>query len=168
MRVLKSKKLEQYSNIAVIVVAIIFIAWFAETRFAVHKAPAPVASPIGKKISLASVSLAPENVVLGLSTVCHFCQMNTGLYKRLAGMQERGKISVIAVIPQEESEAKEYLAKDGLETNLLAGRSLSDFYINGTPTILLVDSKGIVRKAWMGALNQPQQNKVVDAIKHGF
>ncbi|HEV2417733.1 MAG TPA: hypothetical protein VGX94_08020 [Terriglobia bacterium] len=170
MKLPDSKALDRYSNLAVIIVAFVFIAWFVESHFIARRVITPNTSPVGKRINLSSVSQPPalENVVLGLSTVCHFCQMNTDLYKHLAGMEAPGRISVVAVIPQSESEAKQYLAKDGLQASFLAGKPLSTYDITGTPTILLLDSKGIIRKAWIGALTPTQQNDVISTVQHGF
>lgn len=170
MKLPNAKTVEGWSNVAVIVAVVIFIAWFAENHFATKRLPIPKANLVGKHIALSSVIRPParENVLLGLSTVCHFCQMNTDLYKHLAEMDAPGRVSVVAVIPQSEAEAKQYLAKDGLQAGLVAGTPLSNFHISGTPTILLVDSTGVIRKAWVGALDPAQQRDVISSVRNGL
>jgi hypothetical protein len=59
---------------------------------------------------------------------------------------------------------KEYLTKIGVRVDDLKSASLSEIAVTGTPTVLLVDSKGIVRNVWVGKLSQARQSEVFSAI----
>jgi hypothetical protein len=39
--------------------------------------------------------------------------------------------------------------------------------IGGTPTLLLVDSNGIVQKVWLGKLSETKEKEVMDQSRRG-
>jgi hypothetical protein len=68
---------------------------------------------------------------------------------------------LIAVLPQPIDEGKEYLDGLGVEVDDIKQLGLSSIDVRGTPTILLVDQKGVIIKTSTGKLPQDQQDDVI-------
>jgi hypothetical protein len=63
----------------------------------------------------------------------------------------------LAILPNSVDEARKYLQYLELPIENVQAGSLSSYKISGTPTVLYVDSQGIVRSAWFGAA--PEREK---------
>ncbi|MGH9581383.1 MAG: peroxiredoxin family protein [Bryobacteraceae bacterium] len=107
-----------------------------------------------------------HTVLLALSTHCHFCSESAPFFSQLSG--ESGKaFKIIAVLPQPLPEARDYLNREGVRVDQVRELSLDQVGVVGTPTMLLVNSGGIVTKAWVGKLDPEQQKQAVKAILAG-
>jgi hypothetical protein len=77
----------------------------------------------------------------------------------------KGKINVIAVLPQSKPEAEAYLTKEGLVPGVqTASASLASIGVLGTPTLLLLDSSGKVKASWVGELPEAAQRDLLSKL----
>lgn len=165
MSFLKDKNLERITNIAVVIVAVLFVVGFFRHDFAAHKTLSR--SFHAHKLQLASITEAPAklNIVLGISTECPFCEKNVGFYKKLSGLEKPGRLAFYTIFPQTKNEAKSYLQKKGIHPTGVISSSLAKYQINGTPTLVLVNDRGKVLQSWVGTLNSSKQAEVVRQIQ---
>ena len=83
-------------------------------------------------------------------------------YKELTA-KSRGRLNVVAVLPQPQAEAKKFLQDAGVEANQVVTATPDAVGVRGTPTVLLVDGNGKVKQAWAGRLDQEGQENLLAA-----
>jgi len=67
-------------------------------------------------------------------------------------------------MPQPVEAAQEYLKSMGIITDEVRQLGLDSIGVRGTPTLLLVNSSGVVERAWVGKLNRDQEQAVLDVL----
>ncbi len=166
MDVRKGSGLERASNIAVILVAIVVLFSIVRHEF-FHPSLNNNASLKGTRVQMAAITMAPAkvNLVLGISTVCHFCEQNVPFYQQLSTLESPGKLAFFTVFPQSATEATDFLNQKAIHPTGVVSSQLSKYKITGTPTLLLVDASGKVKEAWVGALDTPRQADVIKTIR---
>jgi thioredoxin-related protein len=165
------KKIELFANIAIIVVALILgVVLVKRYLFTNTQSATPTASRIqpGTKVQMADVdwSKSPQTLVLVISDTCHFCTESAGFYQRLA--QEKTKhegTRMIAVLPQDVSRGQAYLSKLGVAVDEVRQSPLSAIGVAGTPTLLLIDGKGVLKQSWVGKLPTAQETEVLSQFQ---
>jgi hypothetical protein len=161
------KRLEIAVNISLLC-AFIMVAALAGQRFWSARTNARTASPeIGTKVSLAGAdwSKSDRNLVLALSTTCHFCSESAPFYKELVhDAAERG-IQIIAVLPQAQSASRSYLDGLGIHVQNIFQSSLDSVEAKATPTLLIVDKAGTINKAWVGKLESQREKQVIASLQ---
>jgi hypothetical protein len=159
-----TKRLEIAVNISILC-AFLMVAALAAQRFW-NSRPRPHPS-IGEKISLPGVdwSRSRQNLVLALSTTCHFCSESASFYKRLIPDATDHGTRVVAVLPQPVNASRSYLDNLGVPVPQIFQGSLDSIDVGGTPTLLLVDANGKIRKAWAGKLEPEREDEVVASLR---
>jgi hypothetical protein len=71
---------------------------------------------------------------------------------------------MVAIFPDSAEAVEDVVHSQGLQVQALSGVSLERLKIDATPTLLLVDSKGMVLKAWIGVLSPRQELEVIKAM----
>ena len=167
-----SKRLELVANVAIILVAITLVAVLAKrfifTRGNQTETTDQVQSNVGTKISQLDIdwSKSDKNLVLMISNTCHFCTESAPFYKRL--VQERAQhdtFRLAAVLPQPVSDGQTYLNKLGVDIPEIKQMSPGAVRIRGTPTLLLVNSAGVVTEEWLGKLPPEKENEVLSRLR---
>jgi hypothetical protein len=128
----------------------------------------PVTDPIGHKLSIPGVDWIrnQRTLVLALQTTCHFCSESGPFYQEL--VRERGKFGntrILAVLPQTVGESSAYLRTLGVAVDDVKQYTLSEIGVKGTPTLLLVDSEGVVTEAWTGRLQSLAEREVFGRLQ---
>jgi len=130
--------------------------------------PAVAAASVGSSLKgqLPGVDWSKNGrtLVLAISTQCHFCKESTPFYRRLEQEVGRG-VKMVAVLPQPAAEAEQYLKNEGVRVDQVRQVSLGTIGVRGTPTILLVDGKGVVTKLWTGKLQAQAEDEVLAALR---
>jgi hypothetical protein len=67
---------------------------------------------------------------------------------------------LVAILPQSLEQGSAYLNQLGISVDEIREFRLDRIGVQGTPTIILVDRSGIVKKTWVGKLS-PQEELVV-------
>lgn len=165
-----SLSLERLSNLAVIAVAVVVVAAFVRHEFLPRKSLAPVTAQsfVGKHIQLAGLppSAGGRRLLLGISTTCHFCAENADFYRTLSGARQQDGLQLVALLPEPSPESTAYLQNKGITVDRVLSEPLADANIDSTPTLLLLDSTGTVKQAWIGALNKRSQQDVLNSLRH--
>jgi hypothetical protein len=117
---------------------------------------------LGKTISLPGVQFPKDHnsLVIAVSTGCHFCKDSLPFYKELS-VESQGKVGLVAVLPQPQSEARAFLDQAGIATSQVVSANLDTIGVRGTPTVLLVDGNGKVKAAWVGLLDEKGQQEIL-------
>jgi hypothetical protein len=152
-------KLEATASVAFIGVAVLLSAALIKAYFL----PAPsrsiprAAVAGGAATSLVGASLKDRipgvdwskngrTLVLAISTQCHFCKDSTPFYRKLEAQGGKGM---------------------GVHVDQVKQAGLGEIGVSGTPTMLLVNSSGIITKIWVGMLQPEAQEQVLSVLKKG-
>lgn len=166
------KKIEITANIAIIAVAIM-VGGVLVQKYVLSPKPQPLPSqplpsvPIGTKLSLPDIDWAKNNrtLVLALQTGCHFCTESGPFYQRLVAEASNRNIPLIAVLPQSAEEGRKYLSDLNVAIKDVRRATLNSVGVRGTPTLLLVNSKGEVADGWIGKLQPDKESTVLKSLQ---
>jgi hypothetical protein len=166
------KKTELLANIAIIVVALLLCGILVKRYILPGNEAAPAQSldpriPAGTKAALPGVDWAKhgETLVFVLSRDCRYCTQSAPFYQRLTREAAgRPGLYLLAVLPQEVEDGKKYLSELGVSVNEVRQASPSTTGAGVTPTLILVDGKGIVKNSWVGQLATPEENEVLSQL----
>jgi hypothetical protein len=164
------KKVEFVTNISLITVALIISVILVRKGFmGEQERPDSQRGPTaGTHISLPGVDWGnhKKNILLIVSTRCSFCSGSAGFYRQLADEISRNKDSrLIALLPQEEAEGNKYLNELKVPVEEVLQLKPDSIAVSGFPTIILVNSRGIVEEAWVGQLPSDQESEVLSRLK---
>lgn len=163
------KKIETLSNVAIIVVALILGITVVNRYFI--SAPAKPAMPVnreiaaGTKLPLSDVdwSKSDKNLVMVLSTTCHFCVESSPFYQQLTQQKAgRSDVRLITVMPQTVDEAQRYLNEHKITADEIRQANPADVFVKGTPTLIMVDQSGTVIESWAGKLPPDKEVEVLN------
>jgi len=161
------KYIERIANLAILVAVGVFILVVVRGHLLQRSVPPPSLSSakIGSTLNLPGVQFPSQrdSLLLAISATCHFCRDSIPFYKKLAAQLE-GKVDVIAVLPQSQAEAESFIRDAGLNGVRVVSAPLNTIGVLGTPTLLLVDSKGTVKSTWVGALNETRQQQLIGTV----
>jgi thioredoxin-related protein len=164
-----TRTIELTTNIAIITVAVLLSIVLIKNYVLSSPAPnapgPPLTIPAGTKLSVQDVDWAAKKrtMVMVLSNTCRFCTESADFYKKLA--QERAKhddTRIIAVLPQDVEAGKTYLNKLGVSVDEVRQLSLDAIGVRATPTLILVDDKGVVTESWVGKLPAEKESEVLN------
>jgi hypothetical protein len=157
-----AKRLDIATNVAILC-AFLLVAALAAKRLREPASRGQIETALGTKLSLQGVdwSQSNQNLVLALSTGCHFCSESASFYRQLIPSATRNRIRVFAVLPQAVSDSRSYLEKLGVPVPEVVQSPLGAMSVSATPTVLLVDRNGRIRKAWVGKLGLEQERQVI-------
>ncbi len=169
-----SKKIELSANVAIIVVACLLVTVLVKNYLLTKPSQGngttakviQSENPAQNSPTVASLDIDwkqnRQTLILAISSTCHFCTESAPFYRRLTEI--RGKTRLVAILPQPVQDGKEYLKRLGVSVDQIKQASLDQIGVRGTPTLLLVDSSGVVERAWMGKLNRDQEQAVLDVL----
>lgn len=140
------KSLDRIANLAVIVAVIVFLTLASQHEIGVqiplHQASQVI---VGRRIPIPGLEPSGhQSLVLIMSTTCHFCTDSLPFYKSLSE-RVAGRLFVVAIFPQSESEARKYLESSGVRVNQVLSLTPDTLGVRGTPTVLLLDQEGRVK-----------------------
>jgi len=162
-----SRRLEAAANIAVICAALLVGAIAVQQYVLPKRKSIPNQIKPGQKLSMKDVTWSEKRkyLVLGLSTTCHFCTDSAPFYQHLLREVDRHQdTAVMALLQEPSSNATDYLASLGISVSNVRQVDFHSIPISVTPTILLVNSSGIVEKVWVGKLSPRAEAEVMGAI----
>jgi len=163
------RRIELLSNIAIIIVALLLGVVLVKKYFASSPDTTNIRTiPAGTKISLPDVdwSKSRQTMLIVLSQGCHFCSESVPFYQHLTQeVKDRSDTRLIAVLPQPPSDGQKYLDNLGLAIKDVIQVELSSIQVRGTPTLILVDSRGVVADAWVGKLSSNKEIEVISKIE---
>ncbi len=163
-----SKTIELTTNIAIITVAILLGIVLVKNYLLSGPKPdpgVPPTVPVGTKMSLQDVNWAAKKrtLLMALSDTCRYCTESADFYKKLA--QEKAKhddVRIIAVLPQDVTAGQAYLNKLGVSVDEVRQSPLEAVGVRATPTLILIDDKGVVTASWVGKLPPDKEAEVIN------
>ena len=159
-----SRTIEITTNIAIITVAVLLSIVLVKNYLLSGPGPdgpnALPTIPTGTKVSLQDVNWAAKKrtMLMVLSDSCRYCTESADFYKKVA--EQRAKhddTRLIAVLPQDVGAGQAYLNKLGVVVDEVRQSPLNAIGVRATPTLILVDDKGVVTGSWVGKL--PAENE---------
>lgn len=122
---------------------------------------------VGKSESTVPATLwqgSQRNVVLLLSSHCHFCQDSVPLYQKLSSLRHQSRFSLLVVGSEESGSLAAYIHQNGVDAdNVLQLRS-GFTGISFTPAVFIVDSHGVIQKAFLGKLNSRDEARLLHLV----
>jgi peroxiredoxin len=112
----------------------------------------------GERLSIPNVDWKQnqKSLVFFLKKDCPYCTTSAPFYRQLIAEASKRNVKCLAILPNSADEARKYLQYLELPIeNIQTG--LSSYKISGTPTVLFVDSQGIVRSVWFGAQTEREK-----------
>jgi len=121
------------------------------------------ASLVGMAMPLKDVNWEAngKTLVMYLSTTCGYCNASVPFYQRLEKAKPQTGLKMIAVFLQNQDVATQYLNANKVGVDEIISGSLQKVGISGTPTILLVDKKGVISDLWVGKLTEEKEAEVL-------
>jgi thiol-disulfide isomerase/thioredoxin len=165
-----TKRIEVAANIAIICVAVMIgILLIKPYLFTDKSRPAPrdMSIPVGTKVSLPEINWHQngKTLLLVLQKGCHFCTESAPLYQRLVKELSGTDIHLVAVLPQDPMDGKKYLDDLGVGIKDVKQAGLSSLGVAGTPTLILLDDKGVVEKSWVGKLSPEKETELLGKLQ---
>jgi hypothetical protein len=157
-------RLEVSAHVCVIAVAVASLGLIAEKRFFPAKPKTfSIKRLLGKRFELPGVDwhATPLNTVLIINTHCHFCNESIPFYRRLiATTSDSRSLSVVSTEPVDA--VKAHLSRYNLKIERVYQIPVPrESMLSVTPTVLVIDSGGIIRHALIGKLNSEQENSLL-------
>jgi hypothetical protein len=167
--------LERVTNAAVIFAVIVFCVtvakdyWLKQTAHSGQGAIHQANNFKGTKLLVSGVdwSQSDRTLVLAISTQCHFCLESIPLYRTLSGAAavKTGKVSIVAIMPQEMSAAQSFVKQSDIHANKVISVDLDRIGVSGTPTIFIVNRTGTIESAWIGKLSAAEQRELAAKLE---
>jgi hypothetical protein len=163
-----SKKIELVANAAIIVVACLLGVTLIKNLLPKRTERTLQEQADNRSIGNPAVSSldidwkkSKLTLVLALSTECHFCTESAPFYREVT---KRDGVRTVAVLPQDLTESKKYLAQLAIGVDEVRQVSLPSIGVEATPTLLLVDQEGAIKNTWRGKLSRLQESLVLDRL----
>lgn len=161
--------LNRAANVLVVIVGLMTLAvgvrYFATPRTEPSRA-APNASrgpSPGQQLSVNGIDWAASKgtIVLALSPTCRFCLESNAFYQKLAEQAngKGGRVRVMALFRASEAVGRAYVTRYDIAVSQVASSRSAP--ITATPTLLFVNDRGVIQKAWVGKLSSEQENAVI-------
>lgn len=159
------KRIEVTTNLAILF-AFVLVGALAAKRLR-EPSQFNAAPSVGETVSLPGIqwSKSERNLVLALSTNCHFCTDSAEFYQQLIPSAAKAGVRVVAVLPQPIPDTSSYLGKLHVSVQDVVQSPLIAVEVSGTPTILMIDGTGKIRKAWVGKLTPDQEQQVIADLR---
>jgi thioredoxin-related protein len=108
----------------------------------------------------------PLTLVLFERSGCQFCTQSMPFYQTLARTIDRTRVQFVAASLEAKSTTEEYLHQHGVDADVIVQLdSPASHPINGTPTLVLVDNRGIVQDSWVGLLDSRGEQDVTRSLR---
>jgi hypothetical protein len=85
-------------------------------------------------------------------------------YKKIAS--NKGSARLVAIFPQSVEEGRAYLTRLDIDVDEVRQFRLESIGVEGTPTLLLINSSGVVTERWVGRLMPDQELVVLRALEN--
>lgn len=121
---------------------------------------------VGLTVSIPGMNWARNNqtLLLVLREGCHFCSDSASFYQRLVKAQGRhANAKLVAVLPGAIDDSRKYLNNLGVPISDIRQAQLGAVGVRGTPTLLMINDKGMITKSWIGKLPTDKEAEVFSA-----
>jgi hypothetical protein len=133
--------------------------------------PAPLKTPtslVGERAALGGIDWAKsgQTLVIALKDGCHFCAESAEFYRQLdKDGAVRKKTRFVAALPGSIPDSQVYLNRENVNVDEIRQTDLRLIGVRGTPTLLLVNSEGLITQTWVGKLSAERESEVISALR---
>ena len=123
--------------------------------------------PTGSKVSLPDTDWKKneQTLLLVLDTGCAYCTASAPFYQEIVRETAHNRrVQLIAALPQEISNSKQYLSGLNVPIDEIRQSTLTALGVKGTPTLILINSKGEVMQSWPGKLSFEKEKEVLKKL----
>jgi len=132
--------------------------------------PLPPRTLVGREVKLpgADWQAAPVSVLLQLSSTCHFCNESMPFYRQLVAARQAGAVKVPVIVASADAVAvmRKHLEDEQVNVDKVLHWRPSAF-ATGTPTVYIVDSKGVVKRVFIGKLDASREKQLLSIVEQG-
>ena len=123
------------------------------------------ASATGQYLEIEGIdwSVGTHTLVMSLDSECVFCGESMPFYRRVQE-HDRADVQIVVTAPFFDTAIHDYLALQEIKPDSVVLLQPEDFLESGTPTLLLVDSEGLVTHAWIGLLDPNREEEVLEVV----
>ncbi|HEY0426754.1 MAG TPA: redoxin family protein [Pyrinomonadaceae bacterium] len=165
------KRIELFANIAIILVAIILGIVMVKKFVLNDSAPAPNLErkqpEVGAKIALPDTDFSAKDktLLMALRKDCHFCSESAEFYRKITGLAGEKNVRVIALFPHSVENGQEYLKQINVSIEDKRQADFAALNVSGTPTLILTDKNGEIKKVWVGKLPPEREKEVFESLQ---
>lgn len=163
--------LEKASNIAAIVAcaAVLYLVVDIKVR---HRpqgpAPQTVLPAVGKRVALVGANWPDHrlSIVIAMTTTCSFCAASLPFYERLsAAVGNSPGVALLVVSPEPTERVRSFLKINRVQSSNVLQASLPSIGVVATPTVIALDSGGVVKRVFRGLLDDSRQNELLSLVR---
>jgi hypothetical protein len=162
-------KLETATHLFLIAVCCLAGGLLIEQRFFANDVPAPSAV-VGREVKLpgADWQAARVSVLLQISSTCHYCNDSMPFYRKLmaARQSSAARVPVIVASADAVTVMQQHLAEQQVGVDKVLHSRL-DGIGAVTPTVYIVDSKGLIKRVFVGELDSSRQEELLSIVQRG-
>ena len=129
-----------------------------------------VTSLVGREVKLpgANWQSAPVSVLLQISSTCHYCNESMPFYRQLMAARQSSAAKVPVIVASADAVAvmQQHLVEQQLSVDKVLHSRLAGFG-TVTPTVYIVDSKGMVQRVFVGELDSSGQRELLSIVQRG-
>lgn len=162
--------LELVTNIAVLLIALVVLGNFA-WHYLSPKPRLRLQSGLQKgdpfpELQSIDYSNSPQTLLIAISSRCEFCSESVPFYKQVsdAGLESSNSTRIVAVFPDPEDEARQYIQQKHLSMSFVARVNFKALNLVATPTVILVDNTGKILDFWIGKPSKEAEQQILKAI----
>jgi len=165
-------KLEKTTHVCLIALCLLAGGLLIEQRFFSQPDDAPLTagSLVGRQIKLpgAEWQAAPVSVLLEISSTCRFCNESMPFYRQLMAARDDGAAKVPVIVASRDAVPvmRKHLDEQQVTVDKVLHSRL-DALAPVTPTVYVVDSQGIVKRAFIGKLDAAGEQELLGIVQRG-
>jgi len=152
---------------AILVVAALVVAIVLRNRGLFFPAVSPSGVEVGQVVPIAGLDYgaSERTFVLILNTRCEYCAQSAPFYRTLANECDKsGSVRIVAAFQERLEESRSWLDSLLIPVHQVIEIDPQRLGLRGTPTVLLVDSRGRLVDSWKGKLDAETQVEVLQRI----
>lgn len=164
-------RMDRVANLAVIVMCATVTGVAAWNVLTSRPASAPRPMPYleGERVEFteAQFGSSDRTLLLVLSSTCPICTSSLPFYRNVINTVDRSKASVriVTVVLDPLEEGTKYLSDNGITPHAVIRMPAAAWRrIRHTPTVLLIDRKGLLVDSWVGLLSPEQEKEVLEKL----
>jgi hypothetical protein len=165
-------KLETATHVFLIAVCCLAGGLLIEQRFfsPPEDGPVPARDLVDRQVNLpgADWQSAPVSVLLQISSTCHFCNESMPFYRQLMAARQAGSVKVPVIVASADAVGvmRKHLEDQQVVVDKVLHSRLEAFPMV-TPTVYIVDSRGVVKRAFIGKLDSAGEKQLLSIVKRG-
>jgi hypothetical protein len=165
-------KLETATHISLIALCCLAGGLLIEQRFfrAPETQPGPARTLVGREVQLpgADWHAAPISVLLQISSTCPYCNASMPFYQQLMAVRQARTAKVPVIVASTDAVAimRKHLEDEQVTVDKVL-HSRPDVFAAVTPTVYIVDSHGVVQRAFVGKLDAAGEKELLAIVERG-